>query len=65
MLQFGGGFVIVNRVVSAKELSMEVIQDLYPFTEYLAWNPKWQLQLKAEIRSQEMEMQATPPAVFL
>lgn len=65
MLQFGGGFVIVNRVVSAKELSMEVIQDLYPFMEYLAWNPKWQLQLKAEIRSQEMEMQATPPAVFL
>lgn len=54
MLEYGGGFVILNRVVSAKKLSVEVTQDLYPFTEYPARYPKWHLQLQAEMRSQKV-----------
>lgn len=60
MQEFGGGFVILNSVVSAKKLSAEVIQDFYPFTEYPAWDPKWHLRLNTEIRSQKRGMRAAP-----
>lgn len=49
-------FVNLNRVVSAKKLPVEVIQNLYPFTEKPAWDQKWYLHLKAEIWSKELDM---------
>lgn len=60
MLEFGGGFIIFNRMVSARKLPAEVIWDLYPFTEYPEWEPKWYLQLRAEIRSQKVDLGDTP-----
>lgn len=48
-----------------QKLFAEVIKDLYPFTEYSAWDAKWDLQLKAEIRSQKVGMWVTPPHSLL
>ena len=39
----------MSRVIGSKKLSVEVIQDLYPFIEEPAWDPKGSLPLKAEI----------------
>ena len=48
-----------------QKLFAEVIKDLYPFTEYSAWDAKWDLQLKAEVRSQKVGMWVTPPHSLL
>lgn len=62
---FGGGLAAFNRAVGAKKLPVEVIQDLSPLTEHPAWDPKWCLQLRAEIRSRKVGMWGTPQGRLL